>query len=234
MESTGKRERVHLSEQTALQLIEKGREDWVVRREDTVEAKGKGKMATYWLKLASGDPTSESVAASSEVGDEKTHIPSGLIEESEWNVEMPASKTNNFECRNERLAQWNSDLLLELLQRVVTRRAALQTSDIVTPPASQMHLMAMAKAIGDGTMVVEEVVEVIDMPEFVCANDVMEAELSEVVVAQLRAFVAKIASMYNDNPCKAQSTRFNVHFKSLMLTCAHLSLCRNQSTILSM
>jgi Adenylate and Guanylate cyclase catalytic domain len=208
MESTGKRERVHLSEQTALQLIEKGREDWVVRREDTVDAKGKGKMATYWLKLASGDPTAESVAASSEVGDVKTHCPNGHIEESEWNVEMPASKTKNSECRNERLAQWNSDLLMELLQRVVTRRAALQSSDIVTPSASQTHLTAMAKAIGDGTMVVEEVVEVIDMPEFVCANDVKEAELSDVVVAQLRAFVAKIASMYNDNPCKAQSTRF--------------------------
>jgi Adenylate and Guanylate cyclase catalytic domain len=208
MESTGKRERVHLSEQTALQLIEKGREDWVVRREDTVDAKGKGKMATYWLKLASGDPTAESVAASSEVGDVKTHCPNGHIEESEWNVEMPVSKTKNSECRNERLAQWNSDLLMELLQRVVTRRAALQSSDIVTPSASQTHLTAMAKAIGDGAMVVEEVVEVIDMPEFVCANNVKEAELSDVVVAQLRAFVAKIASMYNDNPCKAQSTRF--------------------------
>jgi Adenylate and Guanylate cyclase catalytic domain len=207
MESTGKRERVHLSEQTALQLIEKGREDWVVRREDTVEAKGKGKMATYWLKLASSDPAAESVAASSEVGDEKTQAPNGVVEEGEWNVEMPPSKTKNSECRNERLAQWNSDLLLELLQRVVTHRAALQSSDIVTPSASQVHLTAMAKAIGDGTMVVQEVVEVIDMPEFVCANDVKEAELSDVIIAQLRAFVAEIASMYNDNPCKSHSTR---------------------------
>jgi Adenylate and Guanylate cyclase catalytic domain len=234
MESTGKRERVHLSEQTALQLIEQGREDWVVRREDTVEAKGKGKMVTYWLRLANSDRTAESVAANSEVGDGDTHVPKEPIEYSAWNVEMPVSKTSNSECRNERLAQWNSDLLLELLQRVVTRRAALQSSDIATPSASQMHLTAMAKAIGDGTMVVEEVVEIIDMPEFVSANDVKEAELSEIVVAQLRAFVSEIDSMYNDNPCKSQSSRCSsVHVKYLNLTCMHLSLLRNQSTISS-
>jgi Adenylate and Guanylate cyclase catalytic domain len=204
MESTGKRERVHLSEQTALQLIEQGREDWVVRREDTVEAKGKGKMATYWLKLASSDRTAESVAPNSEVGDEETKVSNGTVEDCAWNVEMPASNTSNSDCRNERLAQWNSELLLELLQRVVTHRSALQSSDIVTPSTSQMHLTAMAKAIGDGNMVVEEVVELIDMPEFVCANDVKEAELSDEVVVQLRAFVAEIASMYNNNPCKSQ------------------------------
>jgi Adenylate and Guanylate cyclase catalytic domain len=197
MESTGKRERVHLSEQTALLLIEHGREDWIARREDTVEAKGKGKMATYWLKLASSDRNAESVAPNSEVGN-------GNVEDCAWNVEMPASKTSNSDCRNERLAQWNSDVLQELLQRVVTRRTALQSSDVVTPSASQTHLTAMAKAIGDSTMVVEEVVEVIDMPEFVCANDVREAELSDVVVGQLRAFVAEIASMYNNNPCKSK------------------------------
>jgi Adenylate and Guanylate cyclase catalytic domain len=204
MESTGKRERVHLSEQTALLLIEHRREDWIVRREDTVEAKGKGKMATYWLKLASSDHNAESVAPNSEVGDEEAKVSNGNVEDCAWNVEMPASKTSNSDCRNERLGQWNSDLLQELLQRVVTRRTALQSSDVVTPSASQTHLTAMAKAIGDGTMVVEEVVEVIDMPEFVCANDVKEAELSDVVVGQLRVFVAEIASMYNNNPCKSK------------------------------
>jgi hypothetical protein len=225
MESTGKRERVHLSEQTAFQLIEKGREEWVVRREDTVEAKGKGMMVTFWLKLASSDRTAESIAANSEVGEGEAQVPKESIEYSVWNVEMPASKTSNSEGRNERLVQWNSDLLLELLQRVVTRRAALQSSDIPTPSISQTHLTAMAKAIGEGTMVVEEVVEVIDMPEFVCVTDVKEAELRDVVVAQLRTFVAEIASMYNNNPCKSQSTIHRTASRSATksLTSTHFS-----------
>jgi hypothetical protein len=205
-----------------------------VRREDTIEAKGKGKMVTYWLKLASSDRNAESVANNSEVGEEKALVPKGGIEDSAWNVEMPAPKMNNSDSRNDRLAQWNSDLLLELLQRVAARRVALQSSDIATQSASPTHLTAMAKAIGDGTMVVNEVLEVIDMPEFVCANEVKEAELSDVVVAQLRAFVAEIASMYNNNPCKSQSIRCSSdHFKCLNLTCLHLSLLCNQSTISS-
>jgi hypothetical protein len=176
-------------------------------------------MVTFWLRLANSDRTAESVA---EIDDEKMVHPETSAEHCKWSVEMPASKSSNPDSRNERLAHWNSDLLLELLQRVVSRRAALQSSDVATPSVSQSHITSMARAIGDGTMVVEEVVEIIDMPEFVCTNSVEDVELSSVVVDQLRAFVAEIASMYNNNPCKSQSTRsshcFSVHFKSLELT----------------
>jgi hypothetical protein len=72
----------------------------------------------------------------------------------------------------------------------------------------------MAHAIGDGTIVVEEVAEVIDMPEFVCTNSTVDCELSAVVVDQLRDYVAKIASMYNNNPCKSQ---INPHVFSFLL-----------------
>jgi Adenylate and Guanylate cyclase catalytic domain len=206
MESTGKRERVHLSEQTALQLIQDGREDWVVRREDAVEAKGKGKMVTFWLKLVGDHNPVESVAGGSDTG---CDLISGTANDtaSEWNVEMPASQSSDSEQRNERLAHWNSDLLLELLQRVVSRRAALQGSAAAVAPACQQHLTSLAHAIGDGTIVVEEVAEVIDMPEFVCTNSTVDTGLSAVVVDQLRDYVAKIASMYNNNPCKLQSIR---------------------------
>jgi Adenylate and Guanylate cyclase catalytic domain len=214
MESTGKRERVHLSEQTALQLIQDGREDWVVRREDAVEAKGKGKMVTFWLKLVGDRNPVESVAGGSDAGCENMISGRASDTASEWNVEMPASQSSDSEQRNERLAHWNSELLLELLQRVVSRRVALQGSAAAVAPASQQHLNSMAHAIGDGTIVVEEVAEVIDMPEFVCTNSTVDCELSAVVVDQLRDYVAKIASMYNNNPCKSQ---INPHVFSFLL-----------------
>jgi hypothetical protein len=205
MESTGKRERVHLSEQTALRLIEQGREDWIVRRDDAVEAKGKGRMVTFWLKLLGSDKTVESVAETSDEGSESPVHRERNDKSCEWNVEMPASKLGDADRRYERLVEWNSELLLELLQRVVSRRSALKSSDIATATVCQKRLTAMACAIGDGTMVVNEVVEVIDMPEFICTNENNKVDLDQMVVDQLRGFVAQIASMYNNNPCKSQT-----------------------------
>jgi hypothetical protein len=206
MESTGKRERVHLSEQTALRLIEQGRGEWIVRREDVIEAKGKGRMVTFWLKLLGSDKAPESVAETSDEGSERPARKERINESCEWNVEMPASKLGDADRRYERLVEWNSELLLELLQRVVSRRLALKSSDIATSSVCQKRLASMACTIGDGSMVVNEVVEVIDMPEFICMNENNKVDLDRVVVDQLRDFAAKIASMYNNNPCKLQTT----------------------------
>jgi Adenylate and Guanylate cyclase catalytic domain len=203
IESTGKRDRVHLSEQTALQLIKHGKEDWIVRREDMIEAKGKGKLVTFWLKLATGgnDRNGGSVVTSSELGDDERVrlLNQGPdLETNRWSVEMPDSKPNEIEKRDQRLVQWNSEILLELLHQVVARRAALPSNSSL----SQAELTDMAHSIGNGAIIVEEVVEIIDMPDFFNASDTDEVQLSENVVNQLRDFVSKIASMYNANPCE--------------------------------
>ena len=49
MESTGERNRIQVSAATADLLVKKhGKSSWVTPREDLIEAKGKGKMQTYW------------------------------------------------------------------------------------------------------------------------------------------------------------------------------------------
>ncbi len=59
IESTGKPNSVHLSSETA-QLIEvAGKGDWLVPRRDTVKAKGKGELKTYWLRMGDEDESSE-------------------------------------------------------------------------------------------------------------------------------------------------------------------------------
>eukprot|EP00521_Asterionellopsis_glacialis_P018942 CAMPEP_0195313440 /NCGR_PEP_ID=MMETSP0708-20121125/1799_1 /TAXON_ID=33640 /ORGANISM="Asterionellopsis glacialis, Strain CCMP134" /LENGTH=81 /DNA_ID=CAMNT_0040378239 /DNA_START=208 /DNA_END=453 /DNA_ORIENTATION=+ len=50
MESTGLPSRIHVSEDTAALLRLEGRGCWIEPREDTVFAKGKGEMKTYWMK----------------------------------------------------------------------------------------------------------------------------------------------------------------------------------------
>jgi Adenylate and Guanylate cyclase catalytic domain len=204
IESSGVRDRVHLSEQTALQLIKHGKEDWIVRREDMIEAKGKGKLVTFWLKLSTGsnDRGGGSVVTSSELGDDERVrlLNQGPdLETNRWSVEMPDSKPSEVDQRDQRLVQWNCKILLELLHQVVARRASLPSS---SSSLSQAELTDMARSIGNGAIVVEEVVEIIDMPDFVNASDTAEVELSENVVIQLRHFVSKIASMYNANPCE--------------------------------
>jgi class 3 adenylate cyclase len=51
MESNSARNRIHVSEATANLLIEAGKSSWVTKRQDdTVVAKGKGEMQTYWVE----------------------------------------------------------------------------------------------------------------------------------------------------------------------------------------
>jgi class 3 adenylate cyclase len=49
IETTGLRNRIHLSQETAALLKEAGKEHWIVAREDVVTAKGKGELNTFWL-----------------------------------------------------------------------------------------------------------------------------------------------------------------------------------------
>ena len=53
MESNGIRDEIHVSESTAALLYESGKFDWVIKRQDVVQVKGKGKMQTYFVNKES-------------------------------------------------------------------------------------------------------------------------------------------------------------------------------------
>jgi hypothetical protein len=53
MESTGKRERIQISQETADLLFDAGKKNWITPREEKVVAKGKGVMQTYWISAES-------------------------------------------------------------------------------------------------------------------------------------------------------------------------------------
>lgn len=50
MESTGRKGFVHVSQETTDLLVASGKQSWVTKREDLVEAKGKGNLQTYWVR----------------------------------------------------------------------------------------------------------------------------------------------------------------------------------------
>lgn len=200
IESSGKRNKIHLSEQTASLIMAAGKSNWVALREDEVDAKGKGIMQTYWLlpkeKVLTGNET-----ASQGNTDDATNV--GDLESSEPRSEaFLAAKKSDSDAVNDRkvarLVAWNSELLLQLLQQVVARRNALNARRTATPA-----LTAMATNIGNGAMVVEEVAEIIAMPEFDargCFSKADANQVSEEAIKQLHDFVAVIARMYLDNP----------------------------------
>jgi class 3 adenylate cyclase len=53
MESNGVRGRIHCSNETANELIAKGKSKWVTPRLDKIVAKGKGEMQTFWVNPGS-------------------------------------------------------------------------------------------------------------------------------------------------------------------------------------
>lgn len=51
MESTGVKNRIHVSEETANRISAAGKHLWLEERSDEVHAKGKGVMNTFFLKI---------------------------------------------------------------------------------------------------------------------------------------------------------------------------------------
>ena len=115
METTGERNRIQVSEETAKLLTTAGKEHWLIPREQTVEAKGKGTLTTYWLKrsnLQSGDRYSDSGGNSSSNDDYATALPSSSVEP-------------DAALKQERLVKWFVELLSSLLEQIVQRRQVL-------------------------------------------------------------------------------------------------------------
>lgn len=60
MESTGVKNKIQVSQETADELIQAGYETLLTPREDRVHAKGKGILATYFVSIAAGSSTKTS------------------------------------------------------------------------------------------------------------------------------------------------------------------------------
>jgi class 3 adenylate cyclase len=70
MESNGKPGRIHVSQQTADELIGKGKASWITQREDKIVAKGKGELQTYWVTPRSTTKSAETMSTSFTVTDD--------------------------------------------------------------------------------------------------------------------------------------------------------------------
>jgi len=199
MESTGSKGRIQCSQDTADLLIAAGKRDWLTARDDTVVAKGKGEMQTYWIDSGVQRPASNSS------GDDPKDAAAAL-EAVNLTEAMPSRRRASMDEltaeKTRRLIEWNVDVLLRLLKQIVAKRLAKKSLDSLQPIDENIALKAQVES---GNTVIDEVKEIVNLPGYsakAAANQedpefvVLPNEVSE----QLYEYVTNIAALYNGNP----------------------------------
>ena len=201
IESHGKKNRIHISKETASLLEAAGKAHWVTPREDKIVAKGKGEMVTYWLNMTKvEDPQSSSSGHSSgpfTAGNSKSRPSFGVMEQALNDERAPNEP--RLTKKMERLIDWNVDVLVNLLERIERFRQAIK----VVPDPSE-KLAELEKQIREGhahSTVIDEVVEMVELPHYQGSGTILEGpiQLRPEVLTQLREYVSTVALMYNDN-----------------------------------
>ena len=185
MESTGEARRIHISAETAKLLEDRGKGHWLKSRETSVVAKGKGQLQTYWVTAKAGDNSSKSGSQdgmSTDLG-------------SEFMVARNSFAKSKLDLKNQRIVDWNTELLLKLLKQVVARRRSTKQEGKPLPPTGIKR--------SQGATVMDEVTEIVKLPKFKASKNPVSPdsiELGDEVEDQLEDFVANVALMYRNNP----------------------------------
>jgi class 3 adenylate cyclase len=190
MESTGARGKIQISEDTAELLRQGGKDRWIKIRDETIVAKGKGEMQTYWLAVTKAEEGSEFDSSAHSSGRDVSDNGSVGGRQRNRNTEGDA-KTN-------RLIEWNTEVLMRLLKQIEARRRILKQTNPNRRADADESLFE-----SDNHMVIDEVKEIIALPEDNFSDAIRGAEESVVfhpsVGEELADFVTNIASLYNDS-----------------------------------
>ena len=106
MESTGKGNMIHISGTTANLLAKAGKSHWFRQREDTVTAKGKGVVQTYWM-----NPPHKMRDASVTSGSSSGH---------HVRANLDSSYVVNKSTNEERLINWMQELFVQDIRKIVS------------------------------------------------------------------------------------------------------------------
>jgi class 3 adenylate cyclase len=199
MESTGERHRIQLSQETAELLIAAGKKSWTKPREDLVEAKGKGRLQTFWLAVGSARSSTniKTTAGSRRISFEPARRTSTT--EDDWDgslrylpTEADVARTVNEKL--ERMIDWNVDVLQGLLKRVIAIRGdtaiGVEAPKLVYAETAGKTVMNEVKDFM--TMATKQLSKGRVVPSLVTINPE--------VLSQLRDFVTAIAFLYPENP----------------------------------
>ncbi|CAJ1964614.1 unnamed protein product [Cylindrotheca closterium] len=209
IEATGRRNRIHISEETADLLALAGKADWLRRRDQLVTAKGKGNLQTFWLMTKQDCKLHELGYTTAEFQQpEQQSLEMSLPEEiTQASLNLSTSSYEDIEAllspKMKRLCQWNVDVLARLLKQIVAHRLASQSNHHKT--LYDKELTMREGEIRCQFMVLDELVETIPLPGFdqkvyKRQQNPDDIVLPEAVMEQMKLYVACVAAMYRDNP----------------------------------
>ncbi|KAL7569519.1 hypothetical protein ACA910_013893 [Epithemia clementina (nom. ined.)] len=236
MESTGVSNRIQVSQKTADLLRDAGKGEWLTARSDIVEAKGKGRLQTYWVEPGTGYAVSHSRTTgtedqTAEASDSQHPLNNNadgdgpgngaLAFANITNATTPTAVASAESVKTERLVNWNSKLLEDLIRKLVARRQTISNEKSSADEngkekgQNQQDAASVAGDISDlynndasppsstkGT-IRDEVASTISLPPFQKMTGVVDRESVEMptqALDQLRLFVASIVALYRDNP----------------------------------
>jgi class 3 adenylate cyclase len=200
MQTTGDINRIQISQATANLLQEAKKSHWIQPRDNPVAVKGKGLIQTYWV-----DPHK------SHAEDEEEVLTSGELSAGEvsghWGEPylLPHHHRiytqTSVEDKVRRLVEWNTDLLLRLLKKIVAQRQASHNNNKWRRSNSERWTNDVQ--LHDNPL--QEVTEILPMQDFLerSAKDEKDpgsVDIADTVRSQLQEYVAAIASLYRDNP----------------------------------
>eukprot|EP00934_Nitzschia_sp_Nitz4_P003041 Nitzschia sp. Nitz4//scaffold172_size47551//27808//31430//NITZ4_007145-RA/size47551-augustus-gene-0.38-mRNA-1//1//CDS//3329538762//3031//frame0 len=190
MESLGQKNRIHVSQSTADELIKRGKSHWVKPRKDMVEAKGKGKMATYWV-LPYERATSIERSDDSSTGMDTQLAPVAF---------KPQVAPVLDDVKVERLVAWNVDVLSRLIRGIIAHNSS-NRKGLLKVLGDTMHRdVGTSPILSSGSVPLDEVKEIISLPAYDPTHgpdDISWVTLDSNVISQLRKFVSAIARTYH-------------------------------------
>jgi 3'5'-cyclic nucleotide phosphodiesterase/Adenylate and Guanylate cyclase catalytic domain len=123
-----------------------------------------------------------------------------------------------IDSKAQRLVTWNVEMLIRLLKQIIATRQTVEKNKVANPSelfgfrrgAEQVEQKKNPVDTpnflkGEQGTVINEVVEIIDMPEFDASSDkekldANSVEVSDAVRSEINSFVTTIAALYRDNP----------------------------------
>ena len=189
MEQTCWPGRIQISKETAENLAHMEKENWIEKRADIVEAKGKGKIETWWLVYMENGAVKEE--------NDGAHII--------WSESFRGTAEHvcpDADPKIRRLISWNVECLLRLLKEVVARRnTGSQSLGLFQATLAEPSEEKLEK----GDTFLDEIKDIIALPRFDDTltrepQDVNAVVIPEAAVQELNDYVTVIASMYRDNP----------------------------------
>jgi class 3 adenylate cyclase len=189
MESNGLPSRTQVSQATADAIRAAGKGYWLIPRSDLINAKGKGLLQTYWCDPKRRRPKLTSETSKSNFG--------SIVASDGWEDLRvdDGFDLSDASSKKERLIEWNTDLLLGKLAKLVATHGPVRRKRRLSISTTRRQSNIKSSLSGDDPAVHFD----LDLPPR-STNSTEAASLDPLIRSQLREYVGRIASLYQPNP----------------------------------